>query len=93
MPKIGNFIYPWGNGHYSRMMQINSQMSVNYMGTVRCTKAFLPGMLERRLGKIINVASVGASIGVPGLAPYCASKFAILGFFIWQNGSARLYLY
>ena len=55
-------------------------MSVNYMGTVRCTKAFLPGMLERRLGKIINVASVGASIGVPGLAPYCASKFAILGF-------------
>ena len=60
--------------------QINSQMSVNYMGTVRCTKAFLPGMLERRLGKIINVASVGASIGVPGLAPYCASKFAILGF-------------
>ena len=60
--------------------QIKSQMSVNYMGTVRCTKAFLPGMLERGWGKIINIASVGASIGVPGLAPYCASKFAILGF-------------
>ncbi len=70
---------------YDRVMdqsekQIKSQMSVNYMGTVHCTKAFLPGMLERKYGKIINIASVGASIGVPGLGPYCASKFAILGF-------------
>ena len=26
MPKIGNFIYPWGNGHYSRMMRLNNEV-------------------------------------------------------------------
>ena len=26
MPKIGNFVYPWGNGHYSRMMRLHSEM-------------------------------------------------------------------
>ncbi|MDI1494733.1 MAG: alcohol dehydrogenase [Cenarchaeum symbiont of Oopsacas minuta] len=60
--------------------QIKSQILVNYMGMVHCTKAFLPSMLEHGYGRIINIASVGASIGVPSLAPYCASKFAILGF-------------
>ena len=37
-------------------------------------------MITRRKGHIINVASVAASIGVPGLGSYCASKFAMLGF-------------
>jgi len=37
-------------------------------------------MITRRKGHIINIASVAASIGVPGLGSYCASKFAMLGF-------------
>jgi len=37
-------------------------------------------MLEQNSGHIINVASVAASFGLPGIAPYCASKFAMLGF-------------
>jgi hypothetical protein len=37
-------------------------------------------MLEQNSGHIVNVASVAASFGLPGIAPYCASKFAMLGF-------------
>lgn len=59
---------------------MEAQMGTNYFGMVYCTKAFLPGMLERDSGHVVNVASAGASVGMPGLAAYCASKFAILGF-------------
>ena len=34
----------------------------------------------RKSGHIVNVASVAASFGIPGLAAYCASKYAMLGF-------------
>ena len=37
-------------------------------------------MVEQGQGHIVNVASVGASFGVPGVASYCATKFAMLGF-------------
>ena len=59
---------------------IEAQMATNYMGMVRCTKAALPGMLGRGSGHIVNVASVAASMGLPGIAPYCASKAAMLSF-------------
>jgi len=60
--------------------EIESQMHTNYFGTVYCIKYFLPKMLEQKSGHIVNVASVAASFGLPGIAPYCASKFAMLGF-------------
>ena len=60
--------------------EIESQMMTNYFGMIYCTKYFLPGMLEKKSGHIVNVASVAASFGLPGIAPYCASKFAMLGF-------------
>lgn len=55
-------------------------MNTNYFGMIYCTKNFLPKMLEQNSGHIVNVASVAASFGLPGIAPYCASKFAMLGF-------------
>ncbi len=60
--------------------EIESQMETNYFGMINCTKNFLPQMLEQKSGHIVNVASVGASFGVPGIASYCATKFAMLGF-------------
>ena len=60
--------------------EIESQMATNYFGMVYCTKNFLPIMLEQNSGHIVNVASVAASFGLPGIASYCASKFAMLGF-------------
>ena len=60
--------------------EIESQMATNYFGMVYCIKNFLPIMLEQNSGHIVNVASVAASFGLPGIASYCASKFAMLGF-------------
>ena len=60
--------------------EIVAQMETNYFGMIHCTKAFLPQMLEQRFGHFVNVASVGASFGVPGIASYCATKYAMLGF-------------
>jgi short-subunit dehydrogenase len=60
--------------------EIESQMTTNYFGMIYCTKNFLPSMLEKKSGHIVNVASVAASFGLPNIASYCASKFAMLGF-------------
>ncbi|MFB5636472.1 MAG: SDR family NAD(P)-dependent oxidoreductase [Nitrosopumilus sp.] len=60
--------------------EIESQMKTNYFGMIYCIKNFLPSMLEKKSGHIVNVASVAASFGLPGIASYCASKFAMLGF-------------
>lgn len=60
--------------------EIESQMQTNYFGMVYCTKIFLPKMLEQKSGHVVNVASVAASFSLPGIASYCASKFAMLGF-------------
>ena len=60
--------------------EIESQMQTNYFGMIYCTKNFLPSMLKKKSGHIVNVASVAASFGLPGIASYCATKFAMLGF-------------
>lgn len=60
--------------------ELESQMSTNFLGMMYCTKTFLPQLLKQGSGHIVNVASVAGSIGIPGMAAYCASKFAMLGF-------------
>lgn len=60
--------------------EIEQVTKTNYFGMIYCTKAFLDTMLRKKSGHIINVASLAASFGIPGLAAYCGSKFAILGF-------------
>lgn len=59
---------------------IESVMATNYFGMVYCIKNFLPSMMKNRSGHIINIASLAASFGIPMMAPYCASKYAMLGF-------------
>ena len=60
--------------------EIESQMATNYFGMIYCIKNFLPSMLKKKSGHIVNVASVAASFGLPKITSYCASKFAMLGF-------------
>ncbi|WP_309122750.1 SDR family oxidoreductase [Paenibacillus sp.] len=57
-----------------------SMMNVNYFGTVRCTRAALPGMLSRREGWIVNVASIAGKTATAKSAGYAATKHAVLGF-------------
>jgi NAD(P)-dependent dehydrogenase (short-subunit alcohol dehydrogenase family) len=53
---------------------------VNLTGTYLCTKAVLPGMIQQRYGRVINISSIGGRIGMENGAGYSASKHAILGF-------------
>ena len=52
---------------------------VNVTGPLLVTQAFLPAMLERSWGRIVNVASVASYIGARYITAYAASKHALLG--------------
>jgi short-subunit dehydrogenase len=54
-------------------------MDVNFHSPVRMGQALLPGMLERRRGLVVNVASLGGRVGIVHEAAYCAAKFALCG--------------
>ena len=51
---------------------------VNVLGTVRCTEAALPGMRERRYGKIVNVSSISGHSARGSSGAYGVSKAAVL---------------
>ncbi|MGV9378856.1 SDR family NAD(P)-dependent oxidoreductase [Nonomuraea sp. NPDC003707] len=51
---------------------------VNVHGTFNTCRAFVPGMRERGWGRIINIASMSGKDGNPNMAPYSASKAAVI---------------
>jgi 2-keto-3-deoxy-L-fuconate dehydrogenase len=59
----------------------DKSFDVNIKSMYRVTRAFLPGMLKRGKGSIINMASVASSIrGLPNRVAYGATKAAVIGF-------------
>ena len=73
-----------GIGHVGTMLQttgadLDRLYAVNVRGMFNVTKAFLPGMIERKSGVIINLASIGGVVAVRDRLAYCATKFAIVG--------------
>jgi short-subunit dehydrogenase len=54
-------------------------MRVHFWGPLYATLAVLPELRRRGGGRVVNVSSIGGKIGVPHLAPYSASKFALVG--------------
>lgn len=52
---------------------------VNVRGTFLVCKAFIPPMIERGSGDVINLASVSGKRPLAGRTPYCASKMAVIG--------------
>ena len=54
-------------------------LDTNLGGLFRCCRAVLPGMMHRRRGSIVNVASLSALRGVAGQTAYAASKAGVLG--------------
>jgi short-subunit dehydrogenase len=55
-------------------------MATNFWGMLHPTLAVLPGMRQRKSGRIVNITSIGGKLGIPHLLPYSASKFAAVGF-------------
>ncbi|MBP1688867.1 MAG: family oxidoreductase [Deltaproteobacteria bacterium] len=61
------------------MSDWDDALTVNLKGIVVCTRAVLPHMLQRRVGRVINIASAAGVRGLPGSPAYTASKFAVVG--------------
>ncbi len=54
-------------------------MATHFWGPLHAMRAAVPHMQRAGGGRIVNISSVGGKIAVPHLAPYCASKFALVG--------------
>lgn len=73
-----------GIGHVGTILQTNAAdldrlYRVNVRGVFLVTKAFLPAMLARRRGSVINLASIGGVLAVRDRFAYVATKFAVVG--------------
>ncbi|MFM8944557.1 MAG: SDR family NAD(P)-dependent oxidoreductase [Actinomycetota bacterium] len=71
-----------GGGAFDRLdaAQIDDVIRINVLGVLQCTRAFLPMMLERGSGHIVNVASLAGRFATPGHAVYTSSKHAVVAF-------------
>jgi NAD(P)-dependent dehydrogenase (short-subunit alcohol dehydrogenase family) len=73
-----------GVGHVGTIMQtdgadLDRVYACNVRGVFNVSKTFMPSMLQRRTGSIINIASVGGVVGIRDRVAYCTSKFAVVG--------------
>ena len=55
-------------------------ISINFMGVVRMTRAFLPALRQSPDARLVNLSSIFGIIAPPGQTAYVASKFAVRGF-------------
>ena len=73
-----------GVGHVGTILQaagsdLDRLYAVNVRGVFNVSKAFIGGMLERRKGSIVNIASIGGIVGIRDRLAYCTTKFAVVG--------------
>lgn len=72
-------VAPSGPFRRTGLDQWRATLDVNLLGPVSCIQQVLPGMLERRYGRIVNVASTAGLKGYRYVSAYCASKHALVG--------------
>lgn len=73
-----------GLGHVGTLLttegaDLDRLYQVNVRGIFNVTRACLPGMLARGAGSVINMASVGGTVGIRDRLAYCTTKFAVVG--------------
>ena len=73
-----------GIGHVGTILtttpaDLDRLYAVNVKGILHMTRAFLPAMIERRRGSVVNMASIGGIVGVRDRLAYTATKFAVVG--------------
>lgn len=57
----------------------DEMISINLTGTFLCTAEVLPGMIEAKKGRIVNIASTAGLRGYKTMSAYCASKHGVIG--------------
>jgi NAD(P)-dependent dehydrogenase (short-subunit alcohol dehydrogenase family) len=65
---------------YDRFHDFERTMQLNYFGSLRLIMGFLPGMVERHRGHIINISSIGVLTNAPRFSAYVSSKAALDAF-------------
>ena len=83
--KLDILINNAGIGHVGTILEtteddLDRLFAVNVRGVFSLTKAFLPSMIEREYGVIINLASIGGVVAIKDRLAYCTTKFAVVGF-------------
>jgi NAD(P)-dependent dehydrogenase (short-subunit alcohol dehydrogenase family) len=68
----------FGNPLTMDFAAVQEEIAVNYLGTLRVTRAVAPAMIEQRDGVIVNVATAFARVNLPIVGTYCATKAALL---------------
>ena len=68
-----------GPADHMRLADYDEAMAVHFRGPLYAMLAAIPHMKRQHGGRIVNVASIGGKVPVPHLAPYVASKFALVG--------------
>jgi len=68
-----------GPVEHATLADFEEAMAVHFWGPLHTMRAAIPHMQRQGGGRIANISSVGGKLGVPHLAPYCASKFALAG--------------
>src|SRR5215470_5038480 len=68
-----------GTIEYATAEDLDRLYAVNVRGMFSLTKAFIPGMIERKYGVVINMSSVGGVAAVKDRIAYCTTKFAVVG--------------
>ncbi len=60
--------------------EMKKTIDINLLGLMWMTKQFLPDMIKRGSGHIVNIASAAGLLAVPRMGDYCATKFGVVGF-------------
>ena len=71
-----------GGGSFAALdyEQIDAVVRVNLLAVMYGTRAFLPGMISRGRGHVVNMASLAGRFAAPGAAVYTATKHAVVAF-------------
>ena len=70
-------IFPFGATHEIPIEDVNAVLNFNVVAPFTLTAKLVPGMIKRGSGAIVNVSTMVASFGLPGMSAYGASKAAL----------------
>jgi short-subunit dehydrogenase len=66
--------------HHYTTDDVEAQIALNLTGPIELTRLLLPGMLQRKRGHIVNISSLGGTIGFPYTEVYSACKDGLVAF-------------